>query len=112
MAARLDAVFAAEQTDAAWAARTRSRIADQVAAVAPATSEMRSLECHASFCRLETVHESIATYRTFLERAFLDASRHIGEGPAFTTLLGERGDGRVVAVSYLGRAGRGLPQVD
>jgi hypothetical protein len=58
------------------------------------------------------MHQDLATYREFLEQAFLDTSRHIGEGPTFSTLLDERGDGRVVTVSYLARAGHELPYAD
>lgn len=105
-------MFAREATDAAWAAQARSRLEAQLPRVTPAGSHVRSLECRTSLCRLELVHDNRAAYRELVERAFLDTSHHIGEGPAFSAQLDTTSDGRLITVAYLGRRGQPLPQLE
>jgi hypothetical protein len=106
---KLDGVFAGEQVDTKWAQEARAKAEGKLAAAMPATSALRSVECRASMCRVETVHEDLGSYRQFVEKAFQDPETRVWNGGFFSTPVDKRDDGTLVIVAYLAREGEALP---
>jgi hypothetical protein len=100
---RFEDRFAHERPDAAWSGNAQTAVQAKLAPKLPATSELTSVECRASLCRVETVHASLATYRQFLDASFVVPDGQPWKGSVFSTPLGERPDGRTAFVTYLMR---------
>ncbi|MGK3984788.1 hypothetical protein WME99_17210 [Sorangium sp. So ce136] len=108
---RLDERFARERRDPAWTVDAQRTAESRVAGAIPETSEVRSIECRASMCRIETTHQDLNQYQQFVHRAFMNPETHLWNGGFFATLLGEPADGRVTTVAYLAREGEALPSI-
>jgi hypothetical protein len=105
----LEAAFAA---DPPAAARDLAQgLEDGARAALPAGSRVRSVECRASLCRIETEHAGLDDYRAFVQRAFFSHdAKQVSIGPVFANPPGEPRHGEpVVAVVYVGREGTVLP---
>jgi hypothetical protein len=77
-----------------------------------AGSSVRSLECHTSLCRIETMHPSLEDFRGFMQRAYLtpDPMTRVANGPIFAALLAQPVEGQpVIAVAFVGRDGTVMP---
>lgn len=106
--------FYAEAADAAWDYKAVRTIEQRIAGLMPASSALRSVECRASFCRIETSHASIEEFRELVHGAFLSPDTQLWNGGFFASVLGEppaAGAG-MVAVAYLAREGQALPPPD
>jgi hypothetical protein len=104
----LDGVFDHEKEDRTWTASTTARA--KISALLPATSELRSIECRTSMCRIETAHHDPESYQRFVRTAFMDPETRLWNGGAFSKVLpGQDGQGTVITVAYLAREGQGLP---
>jgi hypothetical protein len=75
------------------------------------SATLQSIECHASMCRLETVHPDASAFGQFVSDAFKDPSKRIWEGNAFTEEPVADARGQMVVVSYLAREGESFPQI-
>jgi len=106
----LEGAFAAQARDASWAPDTESRLQQRLREQLPA-ARLSSLECHASMCRLETVHRDAAAFGQFVGDAFKDPDKRIWSGNAFTNEPVQGAQGELVVVSYLAREGEALPQI-
>lgn len=106
---RMETAFAREVADRDWSAKTRQVTQEKISALLPKSSAVLAMDCRTSMCRVEMSHQGLADYRKFVESAFVSPNTHIWDGPTFSSLL-EGGSGNdVVAVTYLGREGLGLP---
>jgi hypothetical protein len=108
---RLDDYFARERPDPVWAPDAQRTAEARIVGAIPKTSEVRSIECRASMCRIETVHQDLDHYQQYVHRAFMDPETHLWNGGFFATLLGEPTEGRVTTVAYLARDGEALPSM-
>jgi len=108
------AAFTAEDEDADWASRARQTAEERVRADLPAGSELRSVECRASICRIETSHADRDGFREFARRAFNDPTTGVWNGGSFSTIVSGNTDPGtpIVVVSYLAREGSNLPPPD
>jgi hypothetical protein len=107
----IEGAFVSEPADSAWARTAEHTIETRFASALPARA-LRSVECHTSMCRIETLHESIDAYQAFYRKLASPESMP-WLGPIFSTALDEaaakRGDAFVI-VSFLAREGRELPR--
>jgi hypothetical protein len=109
---QLDHAFQDEAVDETWTVQAAATARTRMAAVLPETSRLRSIECRASMCRLETAHKDPESYGKFLVGAFHDPATRLWNAGGFSTPLADRDEeGRVVTVAFLAREGEALPQV-
>jgi hypothetical protein len=108
--ARLDGAFLAQQPDPAWTGAAGRLAEARIGAALPAASVLRSVECRASLCRIETEHPDLQRYQQFFQRAFVAPDTRAWNGAVTTAELAEAGDGTVHVISYLAREGAALPQ--
>ncbi|WP_433926504.1 hypothetical protein AB3662_26660 [Sorangium cellulosum] len=109
---RLDTVFHDESVDRAWTAGAQATAQRRLSAVLPETSRLRSIECRASLCRVESAHQDPDSYNRFVYGAFHDPATKLWNGGSFATVLPDPDEeGRVVTVAYLARDGHSLPPV-
>lgn len=104
----LESHFAEQPTDARWAPAAEQQL-EQTVREKVQGARVQSVECHASMCRLETVHTDVAAYGRFVAEAFKDPSKRIWNGDAYTEEPIEGAGGELVVVSYLAREGEPLP---
>ena len=105
----LETVFAEQSADPSWARAAEDTIEDKLRGQLPQGSTIQSVECHASICRIETLHGDSNAYEQFLADAFKDPSKRIWSGDAFSQELSQGTQGELVVVSYLAREGGSLP---
>lgn len=106
---RLQEHFGGEPPDSAWARDAEHVAREGVKAALPERSLLRSVECRASLCRIETEHADSTLSYAFVRTAFMTPGRQVWNA-AFVSMRGEdSGDGKVVTVTYLAREGRELP---
>lgn len=108
MLANLDATFEMEPSDRSWSTRTVSDIYDVVQPVLGRNSEIRSVECKTSLCRIESVQEDSDHYASFVTK--LKRSKVSPEG--FYTQTGATPDGRPILTMYLTRPGHPMPRLN
>jgi hypothetical protein len=105
---RMDQRFADERTDPSWAVDARQRAQSRLAAVLPATSEVRSIECRATMCRIESVHADLGEYQQFVREGFVNADTQVWNG-GFLALRKEPSvDGKLATVVYVARDGEAI----
>jgi hypothetical protein len=106
----LETEFESDARDPRWTRRDEDVARDKFSAVLPKGSEMRSLECRETMCRIETSHASLEESRQYTQTAFLDQSTQIWNVPGYTMRIGDTSEGApVVMVAYIAREGHELP---
>jgi hypothetical protein len=108
-----DGAFASDRADPGWTARDQRETVEKIHALLPEGSELRSLDCRESLCRIETRHPDMARHVTFYQRALVDPATQLWNGPMYTAPVEDdpSWDGPIVAVAYLARPGKELPPV-
>jgi hypothetical protein len=111
----LETSFATEQVDASWA-RTAERTAEsRIKNVLTQGTSLRSVECHSSMCRIETGHQNVDDFQSFVSQAFVKPESRMWNAPMFLTPLDEKAaehGGPLVIVAYVAREGRELPRFE
>ena len=99
-----DPASGAEQV--AWQRDARQ----QVEADLPAGSSLRSFDCHASFCRIETGHTGMRQYHEYLQAAFSDPKTSVGTHQFYSTPATDdrRAGETLVTVAYVAEPGQSL----
>lgn len=113
--AEVETSFQKEALDPAWAGRARDSIHR---GLSDATSDMarrpaiRAVDCRASLCRIELLHESAEEQQTLAERISAEGPGQFWKGASFTAPPETSPDGRVVTVMFLAREGHAIPYPD
>jgi len=107
---RLETAFAKEHLDPAWTTRAKQIADEKLPALLPPGSVIRSLECRAAFCRLETAHKDFEAYWTFVKKAFLSESPALWNAMTYSMPLNDD-PSEGLMVTYIAREGQGLPAV-
>jgi hypothetical protein len=109
----MDGTFSAQRVDASWAGTAQNLASERLRATLPEGSEVRSVECRASLCRIETSHTDEQRYESFVRQTFLDPKTQLWNGGLFSTTLDDgQSEGRLVMVSYLAREGQAVPSFE
>lgn len=103
----LQARFAAETVDPAWATVARRELNDDLEHVASSDVRLRDVECHSSLCRVELNVTSSESGLAFMESWL---HQRTWRGPGFAARLGEGGDAKMVL--FVGRPGAELPYLE
>jgi hypothetical protein len=109
--ARYSSKFNEEPRDAQWASASQATATAKLTAVLPPSSELTSVECRSSMCKIETVHEDVERYHEFAKGAFMDPKTVPWNGAFFSTGSVDPATGKFVAVAYLVREGEPMPQL-
>jgi hypothetical protein len=112
MPAALESAFAEEAADPGWSSEAERTVQQKLLRVTPRASDVRSIECRSSMCRIETTHRDAGDYERFVLSAFKDPESQVWNGNAFSTSLRLDDRGGVVSVSYLAREGEVLLSLD
>lgn len=106
---RLTEHFGSEPPDTAWARDAEHTAREGVRAVLPDHSQLRSVECRASMCRIETEHADADRSKMFVEAAFMRPERRVWNGAVLFLRSPQSSPDKEVMVTYLARQGRELP---
>jgi hypothetical protein len=97
---RLDRRLRGEAPDPNWSKPTQKLITDHVKQGLPAESQVVSIECGRTLCRVESRHPDLKVYKRFVDDALLFPQGG-WEGPIMTAITGR--DPNVKSNSYLFR---------
>jgi hypothetical protein len=80
----------------------------------PEGSSLRSFDCHASFCRIETSHAGMKQYGQYVQAAFINPSSALWSAPFYSVPLNDdlHGEGPLVMVAYIAQVGHTLPPTE
>jgi hypothetical protein len=106
----LDRVFYSAPRDRSWGAEAEGTVRNALKRTMPEGSQMESLNCTASLCRIETTHASPGDYQKFVEASITGPESGLWNGAAFSSVV--RDDrGELTVVSFIAREGTELPMV-
>ena len=107
----LEAAFASEAHDGAWAMQA-SRIADaSLAAGLPPRSTLRPADCRSTLCRIESTHDGYASAKAFVRRLTGPEGRPWNGAFYAGPVSQEPGTGTVTIITYLAREGAEMPTI-
>lgn len=106
----LEAAFGAESRDGAWAMNAQRTAETALSAALPPRSAIRSVDCRATLCRVESTHASYAQAKTFVNQLTTRDSRP-WNGGFYTGPVAQDASGAVTFVTYLGREGVAMPGI-
>lgn len=104
---QFEVAFDTERSDASWSAVAKRRAEDRLRNVLTSGSEVRSVDCRSSMCRIETRHDDVRKYRDFIQETLMNPERQIWNGGTFSTLLEDQ-PGNAIAVTFLARENQAL----
>ena len=107
----LQAWFAGEPAERAGTDGA-GQLGRRLAAVTPDGSRVKSIECRAAMCRVESSHDGMLNHQRFLAIAFAQDGGAVWDGPISPRVMVEPPQwdtGEVIAVTYLGKPGYSLP---
>jgi len=106
--AHLQAWFAGERTDTAWAVASQRALHDDFERFASADARPRDIECRSSLCRIVLTLSSPEAGSRFME-SWLHERSWTGPGFVATQDTSPGGDPRSSMIVFLGRPGTELP---
>jgi hypothetical protein len=107
----LEGAFVADSSSSDWGSAVQREARASLEAKLPSGSAIRSFDCRATLCRIETSHESVRTYNSFVHDAFVSRKPAPWSAPSYQVVLNDpdADDGRVTAVTFLARPGHEIP---
>jgi hypothetical protein len=105
-----EAAFVSDHGDAQWETGAKRLAMEKLPSLLPEGSTVRSFECRATMCRLETHHRDHESYWGFIKAAFMDQTGQLWNGATYSTPLKDNPDDGLM-VTYIAREGQPLPQV-
>lgn len=111
---RMERSFNTERVDQSWAGTAQRTAHERIPGALPEGSEVRSVECRSTLCRIETSHVNREHYATFLHKAFLEPETRLWNGGQMSIMLDDasQAEGRFVVVSYLAKDGQAVPALE
>jgi hypothetical protein len=104
-----EAAYVEDGSDPQWANASQQKVRDKLPSLLPNGSTIRSFECHATMCRLETAHKGSENYWQFIRTAFLDPEGRLWNAPTYSTPLNDDPEDGMM-VTFIAREGQVLPQ--
>jgi len=110
--AQLETKFQAEVRDPAW---SEQAIATATRALAndllPSGSRVESVDCRRNLCRVESSHDNMAAFKSFVESSLLSRQKKLWNG-AFSAEVIAQSESGVQALTFITREGEPLPAGD
>lgn len=107
--ARLERVVYSEGADPAWSSQAEQKARTGIQQLLPQSSQLESVHCSASLCRIEITHPSHEELQRFNEQVLFAPQPALWNGAAATALSPDSREGQLISVLYLSREGRSLP---
>lgn len=108
----LEQVFVDRTDDPAWSRDAEQRVLDGLHSKIDERTELASVECNGTLCRVESDHDDMSSFRDFAENTVLGSSGELWRGAVFTSVVeGAEGGGSVTAVTFMAREGESLPGI-
>lgn len=107
----MESNFAVQPVGRNWGDGAATEVRTKVVARLPKDSQLRSIECRESMCRLETSHHDEETYRAFVSRSLSSPDFNWQGTMAFVPLRTDS-SGEITTVAYLMRPGYLPPYAD
>lgn len=104
---QMEVIFDQEHTDPSWASNADTLARERLRATLPPGSDVRSIDCRTSMCRIETSHRAIDDYQKAMHDAFMEPTKRPWNGGIFSSLVSEQ-PSYLVAVTFLARDGRSI----
>jgi hypothetical protein len=110
----LEIAFGGDHRDSIWSGADQRRTTQKLEGALPEGSSLKSLDCRASICRVETSHADLAHYKTFVRTAFMNPTTQIWNAPSVSMRMSDvdTPGAALVTVSYIAREGQDLPRFD
>jgi cell division protein FtsB len=103
--ANLDASFESQVVDRNWAADAAATLREKASALLSQNSEIQSLECRSTMCKMESIQADVKQYQDFT----LEFAKSRAFPQLYLTRTGETSDGRLVMTMYVAKEGTQLP---
>jgi hypothetical protein len=107
----VEVAFTSEAIDRSWAPDARGELRQHLAALLPASSSLRDVDCRSSICRVEMVHANAKESGAFVQKAFMGGKDSAWNGPGMVMPVQVNSDGTVAVAVYLGRDDDSLSRV-
>ncbi|MFZ5890263.1 MAG: hypothetical protein ACOY0T_04270 [Myxococcota bacterium] len=108
IAVQLDNHFDSESYDPKWSRSAQTQATTAITHRMTAGSRLGAVDCRSELCRVETFHENLEAFQTFVRSALLDKEREIWNGSVSSIVRSQSASG-VTAVSFISREGRPMP---
>jgi len=106
--AQLDDKFREQAPDPTW---SQKGIDDAVRALSSDLtpgSRLGRVDCKTDFCRIETSHDSLAAYQSFMQSALLSQHRKLWDGALNTQVVSQSAAG-LTALTFIAKEGHAVP---
>lgn len=107
----LDRKFEAEPADRTWAPLAAQEARQALQAEIAADTSVSHVDCRATWCRIETVHSDVDSFKKFAGKSLLSRERKLWNGGVAATIRDDS-NGSVTAVTFITREGHDMPLPD
>lgn len=107
----LDRKFEAEPADRTWAPLAAQEARQALQNEIGADTSVSHVDCRATWCRIETVHSDVESFKKFANKSLLSRERKLWNGGVAATIRDDS-NGSVTAVTFITREGHPMPLPD
>lgn len=105
----LDRSFSHQQSDVVWSGHAEGRARETFRPLTNKDTNLISVHCRATLCRVELLHATAAEFHSFMETLRTGVVTRGWKGPGLGGMVGTNQDGKVRSVFYLAKEGTSLP---
>jgi len=109
--AQIDEKFRAQTIDPSWSQKAVSDATRAISGDLTQGSRLGTVECRASLCRVESSHDSVQAFATFMDTALFSPSRKLWNGSISTQVVSQA-PSDVRAVTFIAREGHDVPAAE
>jgi len=107
----LEAAFAQELHEGAWSIDAQRTAEASLSATLPPRTAIKSIDCHSTLCRIETIHDGYQDAKVFVSH-LVEPGQRPWNGAFYTgPIARDSGTGVVTFVTYLAREGAAMPTI-
>lgn len=106
----LDREFYAAPRDRGWAADAENTVRNALRRTVAEGTQVESVHCNGSVCRIESTHASTTEYQKFVETSLAGTNSGMWNGAVFSSVVRDE-NGDVTVVSFVAREGTSLPRI-
>jgi len=106
--AQLDQKFHAQAPDPAWSRKAADEATHALSSDLTPGTRLGRVECRMDLCRVETSHDNLPAYQSFLRSALLSMHKKLWNGGLSTQVRSESASG-LTAVTFIAKEGQPVP---